>query len=83
MGRPEEAVESLDRALALQPGLAAALSNRGFALRELARFDEALENLDRALAIEPGYAAAHGHRGKALSEMSRLEESFAFLPARG
>ncbi len=82
MGRPEEALKSLDRALALQPGLAAALSNRGFTLRELARFDEALESLDRALAIEPNYAAAHGHRGKALSEMGRLKESFAaFLRA--
>ena len=35
----------------LQPNLVAALSNRGFALREMGRFDDALESLDRALAL--------------------------------
>jgi tetratricopeptide (TPR) repeat protein len=70
-------MESLDRALSLQPDNTAALNNRGFALRELARFDEALENLDRALAIDPDFAPALANRGKVLSEMNRLEESFA------
>jgi tetratricopeptide (TPR) repeat protein len=54
----------------------AALSNRGFTLRELARFDEALAALDRALQLEPDHVAALAHRGKVLSEMNRLEESF-------
>src|SRR5207342_1266124 len=76
MGRPEEALQSLDRALALRPDLAAALSNRGFTLRELSRFDEALQSLDRALEIEPDHVAALAVRGKVLSEMNRLEESF-------
>jgi hypothetical protein len=76
MGRPEEALQSLDRALALRPDLPAALSNRGFTLRELSRFDEALQSLNRALQIEPDHVPALAVRGKVLSEMNRLEESF-------
>jgi hypothetical protein len=76
MGRHDEALASLDRALALEPDLVAALSNRGFTLRELARFEEALEVLNRAVALQPDYVPALAHRGKVLSEMNRLEESF-------
>ena len=76
MGRPQEALESLDRALGLEPELVAGLSNRGFALRELARFDEALETLNRALQLAPDTVSALAHRGKVQSEMNRLEEAF-------
>src|SRR5689334_24189369 len=40
--RYEEALTSLDRALALRPNLVQALCNRGNVLNEMKRFDEAL-----------------------------------------
>jgi len=58
--RFEEALASYDRALALQPNLPEALSNRGITLRELQRFEEALASCDCALALPPGRVAALG-----------------------
>ena len=49
-GEVDQALASLDRALALDPGHAGALLQRGIALRAAGRPDEALEALDGALA---------------------------------
>jgi len=77
LGKNVEALASYDRALALQPRHAEALSNRGNTLKALRRFDEALDSFDRALAVQPGYAAALSNRGAVLFEMGRYEESLA------
>src|SRR5262249_46972802 len=42
-----------DRALAIRPDYAEALSNRGTVLLELNRFEEALASCDRALTVRP------------------------------
>ena len=52
-GRPEEALASVDRAIALQPELAAAHSERGAVLSALARLDDALDSYARAVELEP------------------------------
>jgi len=77
--RYEEALASYDRALAIQPDFAQALSNRGNALYELKRHEEALASYDRALAIQPDFAEAHLGRGTVLStfELKRHEEALA------
>ena len=59
LGRYEAAIESYDRAIALQPAFAEAHSNRGNALHELHRFEDALAGYDRALALRPDFAEAH------------------------
>ncbi|HVZ28009.1 MAG TPA: tetratricopeptide repeat protein, partial [Rhizomicrobium sp.] len=68
---------SLDRAIALQPGLADAWNNRGVLLRVLARRDEALACYDQALALEPGHARAWNNRGVVLLELNRAEEALS------
>jgi tetratricopeptide (TPR) repeat protein len=75
--RPEEALASFDRALALKPDLVGALNNRGAALRDLARPEEALASFDRALALQPDYAEALNNRGAALGDLRRTEEALA------
>src|SRR5262249_57363821 len=55
----DDARAGYDRALALRPDDALALSNRGSALHELKRFDEALTSYDRALALRPDDAGVH------------------------
>jgi tetratricopeptide (TPR) repeat protein len=70
-----EALANYDRALALQPRHAEALSNRGNTLKALKRFDEALDSFDRALAAQPDYPTALSNRGAVLFEMARYEES--------
>ena len=57
--RFDDALASYDRALAVRPDYAEALSNRGNTLHELKRFDDALASYDRALAVRPDYAEAH------------------------
>ena len=62
LDRPEEALASFDRALALRPDFAEAWNNRSTSLRSLNRWDEALASVDRALALQPEYPDAHWNR---------------------
>src|SRR5581483_6039046 len=48
LGRPADALESFDRALALRPDLASAHGNRAGVLVELGRPGDALTSFDRA-----------------------------------
>jgi tetratricopeptide (TPR) repeat protein len=54
--RPEEALASSDKGLAIKPDYAEVLNNRGRALRDLKWPAEALASYDKALAIKPDYA---------------------------
>ncbi|WP_159788086.1 CHAT domain-containing protein [Sodalinema gerasimenkoae] len=71
----EEALESFDRALALNPNLYQAWGNRGNALSKLGRYEEALESCDRALALNPKDDVAWLNRGAALGHLGRYEEA--------
>ncbi|WP_218080261.1 tetratricopeptide repeat protein [Anthocerotibacter panamensis] len=55
----EEALEFLDRALALNPHFAAAHNNRGNALHGLGRTAEAITAYEQALALQPDSLEAH------------------------
>lgn len=77
LGKSAEALANYDRALALQPRHAEALSNRGNTLKVLKRFNEALDSFDRALAAQPDYPAALSNRGAVLFDMARYEEALA------
>jgi tetratricopeptide (TPR) repeat protein len=52
LGRPEEALEQFDRALAENDGYIEAHLCRGITLNELGRFDEAKESFDKAAECE-------------------------------
>jgi predicted O-linked N-acetylglucosamine transferase (SPINDLY family) len=58
MNRWQEALENYDRALAIKPDYAEALSGRGRALVLMNRREEAIESYERALAINPEHADA-------------------------
>ena len=53
LGRWEEALESLNKAVELQPDYDKAWYNIGLSLQNLNRFDEAIEAFDRATRINP------------------------------
>jgi tetratricopeptide (TPR) repeat protein len=80
-GRHTEALDEFDRALALAPDHADALSKRGGALMALGRVDEALASLDRAIRARPDHADAHFNRGVVLQGMTRFEEAAASYTA--
>ena len=77
LGKHETALTNYDRALALLPQHAEALSNRGNTLKALKRFDEALLSYDRALALQPDYALALTNRGAVLFDLERYDEALA------
>lgn len=75
--RFDDALDYLDRAIALHPRYAGAHANRGVALRKLGRIAEALAAYDTALALEPDHAEALCNRGVALRELKRFDEALA------
>ena len=77
LARLDEALESYDKALAIEPDNAEALNNRGLVLHELERFEEALESYDQALASRPDFANALNNRGNTLRALGRLDEAVA------
>ena len=75
--RPVEALESYERAIALNPDQADAHYNRGILQAELDRPALALESYDRVIALKPESAEAHNNRGTALAHLDRHTEAVA------
>ncbi|MCL4847818.1 MAG: tetratricopeptide repeat protein [Acidobacteria bacterium] len=87
LGRLDEALGELRRAVAIDGSLALAQYGLGVAAQRAGRLDEAGRALSRALALEPRYAeAAHalGHvalaAGNALDAGRRFEQAVALRP---
>ena len=75
--RTERGVELIEKAIGLNPKVAAAHSNLGNALMDLKLPEEALASCDRAIALKPDYAEAHYNRGNALRDLKRPAEALA------
>jgi tetratricopeptide (TPR) repeat protein len=74
-GRTQQAIESLTKAVAVDPDHADASYNLGVALGGLEHHAEALRNYERAIALRPDYAEAHYNRGVTLGELGRSSEA--------
>lgn len=72
---PNQALALIDKAIAINPKVAAAYSSRGNALHELKRLDEAVASYDKAIVIQPDYIIALNNRGNALNELKRFDEA--------
>jgi len=72
---PSEAVDLIDKAIKINPSNAAALTNRGNALKALKRFEEAVMSYDSAIKIKSDYAEAYSNRGATLAELNRFDEA--------
>ncbi len=75
LGRSQEALGQLDRALALDPRQPEALNNRGAVLRALDRLDEAMVCFEGALALAPEYTDARYNLAGALVRRERFPEA--------
>ena len=73
----DAALDLLSRAVAANPAVAPAHSNRGNVLLALRRFDEAVESYRQALAIDPDYVEAWYNLGNAHLAGHRPEEALA------
>ena len=73
--RYEAALAAYQLALGMQPGLRAALNNRGAALRKLGRDDEALASFERGLELHGAEPGLMLNRAAALRALARLDEA--------
>jgi tetratricopeptide (TPR) repeat protein len=76
-GRPAEALDWIERAIASRSDNATYHSNAGLVLRSLGRFDEAVAALTRAAQLDPDYVIARRNLGVVLRELGRLDEAEA------
>lgn len=78
LGRCDDALEPLKRAVACAPRDASALSNLGFALQNQGRPIEAEVNLRLALMVQPGFAAALVNLGATMLSQFRYDDAVAY-----
>ena len=76
-GRPQQAVEFFNRALALNPNDAEVCRNLGVALATQGDWAAALVRFQRALEIDPAYADGHIGVGNVFMAQRRYEEALA------
>ncbi len=76
-GRVEEAIEAIDRALALAPETAEYHVHRGNLLYRLGRFDEAAAALDQAASLDPENPAARRSQLSVYCDSGRFREALA------
>ena len=75
LGRFDEAVEEIDRALELDPLSLAVLTEAGNVRFLSRRYDEALAYYDQVLDLDPGFQAARYKRFEAYLPMGRFEDA--------
>jgi len=77
MGKLNQSLEYLNKALALRPNSAEIHNNLGNAFRELGKVDQAIEHYKEAIKYKPDLADAHFNLGVALSKKGDFEDAVA------
>ncbi len=81
LGRLQDALQPLRRAVEGDPKLAPAWFNLGYALEGLDRLDEALGAYRRAVTVAPQLAEAHNNLGNVLQKLKRHDEAVSAYAA--
>lgn len=79
VGQFPQAVEQIQRAIALNPNAAAFHNNLGTALQRMGRFPEAVASHQQALRLQPDFVDAHYNLGTILMNCGRLAEAVPSL----
>jgi tetratricopeptide (TPR) repeat protein len=78
-GQYEDAKETYDRILSLNPSDSTILHSRGITYGQLGKYDKALADFNRALELRPDAPGTLINRGNAYTELARYDEAFADL----
>jgi len=70
-GKFQEALQSFDRVLEIEPDHAGAWNGRGICLKELGRYEEAIQCFNKVIAINPGDEEVYYNRGEALEKLGK------------
>lgn len=74
-GRPQKAVEWIEKAIAINDRVSGFHNNIAEAYRALGQIDKAEAHVERALALEPQFVEAHVNRGNLLRQRGRIDEA--------
>lgn len=77
LGLTDESLACFDKAISLNPSLAATWLNKGASLSEKGLRAEAIRCFDRALAIDPGFGVAWVNKGHVMLEQERHDEALS------
>ena len=75
LGRWDDALESINSALAIEPYMAAAFNERGNIRRAQRAHDQAINDYTMAIHIEPDFAVAHFNRALAYESKHRFADA--------
>jgi len=70
-GKFQEALQSFDRVLEIEPDHVGAWNGRGICLKELGRYEEAIQCFSRVIAINPADEEVHYNKGEALEKLGK------------
>ena len=76
-GHHAQALEWMDRALAINPAHAQAQFHRGMVFLALGQLEQALGSLEQSLSLQAENEQAHFYRGVVLHRLSRVEQAIA------
>ncbi len=79
LGRYEQAIPDLDKAIQFDPKRATAYQNRGAAYNSLGQYERALKDLDTALKLDPRCAGAYCNRGVAHDGLKQYDQALLDL----
>jgi TolB-like protein/Tfp pilus assembly protein PilF len=79
MGRPEEALESMEQAHSLDPLSLGINTHLGWAFYFTRRFEEAVEQLTKTIELGPEYTLAHFVLGQCYAQLAKYPEAIAEL----
>jgi len=75
LGRFDEAIEDLNKAIALEPNSFEAYNTRGVVFVIMGHYREAIEDFDRAIALKPSCYEAYAARGVSLRNVGQLDRA--------
>ncbi len=77
LGRYEEALRAIDKALDLNPRNEVAWLNKGNALTKMGRLIDALRCFNAAIKVNPRYEVAWNNKGNTLARLGHFDEALA------
>jgi len=79
MGRLDEAIADLNKAIALDPSYYRAYYNRGFVFDKMGRLDEAIADFDKAIVLAPSFHEAYYNRGLTYNKTGLFDKAIGSL----
>ena len=75
----EEAIQSYDQVLVMDPRSIDALNGKGLAFNNLGRYEEAITWFDKAIKIDPTFIHTLNNKGVTLANLGRYEEAITWF----